>query len=181
MLHFFLITTGIIFKCFHPYSYFIHKRDAGLCVCVCVCVCVRACTRVIFSTFCINVLYQTILVGNEWPPHRYSHLWVSAWSITVRRAAWPKLDSDMREKQTFTGESHRNVRILITAASISLPNSYILLISGPVISLGDLWVCIDDLQTLASQFLVVTTPFPLLPFSYSPRACHPLEPLFLDN
>ena len=43
----------------------------------------------------------------------------------------------MREKQTFIRQSHRNVRILITAASISLPDSYILLISGPVISLGD--------------------------------------------
>ena len=148
-------------------------------VCVCVCVCARAHVLSFLhfvSTFCIR-LY--LLEMND--HHTYTHLWVSAWSRTVRRAAWPKLDCDMREKQTFTGGSHRNVRILITAASISLPNSYIFLISGPVISLGDLWVRTDDLQTLASQSLAVTTPFPLLPFSYNPRACHPLEPLFLDN
>ena len=142
------------------------------CVCVCVCVC---------PWYLFYILYQVVLVGNEWPSHRCPHLWDSVWSRAVRRAAWPKLDCDMREKQTFIRQSHRNVRILITAASISLPDSYILLISGPVISLGDFWVHIDDLQALASQFLAVTTPFPLLPFGYSPRACRPLELLFLDN
>ena len=140
-------------------------------VCVCVCVCARA--RAIFSTFCIDILYQAILAGNEWPPQLCPRLWDSAWSRAVRRAAWPKLDCDMRQKQTFIQRSHRNVRILTTAASISLLNSYILLISGPVISQGDFWVHIDDLQALASQFLAVTTPFPLPPFSYNPRACHP--------
>lgn len=33
--------------------------------------------------------------------HMSPHLWVSAWMTATKRAAWPKLDCDGREKQAF--------------------------------------------------------------------------------
>lgn len=96
-----------------------------------------------------------------------------------------KLEGDIRKKQKFILVKHRNVGMLVTAASIAFPDSYILLISGPAYLLGEFSVPMDDLQALASQFfltsLAILTSFPLLPFTYSLRAPYPLPLIFLDN
>lgn len=133
-------------------------------VCVCVCVHVVSFLHFVSGDTCWKRMTTTAVS----PSLRLCLEQSCQESCLTQTGLWHE-----RETNFYSAKSQKCEDSYYSSKHFSLLNSYMLLISGPVISLGDFWVHIDDLQALASQFLAVTTPFLLLPFSYSPRACHP--------